>query len=258
MGILRARTVSETRIHRNPAGKALEGSAAVDHHSVTRTLCSGNGIASALRAFGPPGIIAIAVIVAGSLVMTALGAVLVLAWARWSRTPWRELGYVRPRSWLRGAAVAFALGVAFKFLLKAIVMPLFGAPTINPRYHYLAGNTAALPGMVAAVIVSAGFAEETVYRGYLFERLGKLLGSGVAAKAAIVAISSALFAAAHFPDQGIAGTQQAAITGLAFGGVFAVTGEIWTLMVAHAAFDLAAVAIIYWNLEAKVAHFMLN
>jgi len=196
--------------------------------------------------------------VAGSLVATALGAVLVLAWARWSRTPWRELGYVRPKSWLRAAAVAFVSGVAFKFLLKAIVMPLFGAPAINPKYHYLAGNTAALPGIVSAVIVSAGFAEETVYRGYLFERLGKLFGPGVAARTAIVAITSALFAVAHISDQGIVGAEQAAITGLAFGAVFSVIGEIWTVMVAHAAFDLAAVAIIYWGLEAKVAHFVFN
>lgn len=36
---------------------------------------------------------------------------------------------------------------------------------------------------------------------------------------------------------------------------FAVTGRIWMLMVAHAAFDLTALAVIYWNLESKVAHF---
>jgi hypothetical protein len=29
-------------------------------------------------------------------------------------------------------------------------------------------------------------------------------------------------------------------------------------MVAHAAFDLTALAIIYWNLESAVAHFVLN
>lgn len=230
----------------------------MQQQSVTPTLSSGDGIASALRGFGPLGILAIAVVVAASLVTTALGAVLVLAWARWSRTPWRELGYVRPKHWLGGVAIAFVAGVTFKFLLKAVVMPLLGAPAVNARYHYLAGNTAALPAMVAAVIVSAGFAEETVFRGYLFERFGKLLGSGLAAKIVVIVISSALFAAAHFADQGIAGTQQAAITGLVFGAVFAVTRQIWMLMVAHAAFDLAAVAIIYWDLEAKVAHLVFN
>ncbi|HXN51685.1 MAG TPA: hypothetical protein VN943_07085 [Candidatus Acidoferrum sp.] len=36
--------------------------------------------------------------------------------------------------------------------------------------------------------------------------------------------------------------------------IFAVTGRICMLMIAHAAFDVTAVAMIYWNLESKVAH----
>ena len=63
--------------------------------------------------------------------------------------------------------------------MKVIVVPLLGAPAINPAYHYLAGNRAALPGMVFTMIV-AGFAEETLFRGFLFERLGKLFGTGAA------------------------------------------------------------------------------
>ena len=40
--------------------------------------------------------------------------------------------------------------------------------------------------------------------------------------------------------------------------VFAVTGRIWMLMCAHGAFDLTAVAIIYWNLESAVAHLIFK
>lgn len=103
----------------------------------------------------------------------------------------------------------------------------------------------------------AGFGEETVFRGYLFERLGKLLGRGIA-KAAIVLLTSALFSAAHYPDQGLPGVEQAAFTGLVFRTIFAITTRIWLPMVAHAAFDVAAVAIIYWNLESKVAHLLFK
>jgi membrane protease YdiL (CAAX protease family) len=52
----------------------------------------------------------------------------------------------------------------------------------------------------------------------------------------------------------VAGVQQATIVGLVIGTIFAVTGRIWTVMIAHAAFDITAVAIIYWNLETAVAH----
>jgi membrane protease YdiL (CAAX protease family) len=190
----------------------------------------------------------------GNYPVAPLGAVLALLWVRWSRTPWQEIGFVRPRSWVRDLAVGIAFGIGFKLLLKAIVMPLFGAPAINPAYHYLAGNPAALPGAVYLLIAGGGFGEEVVFRGFLFERFGKLFGSGVGAKAGIVLLTAGVFALAHYPDQGLPGVEQAAITGLAFGTIFAVTGRIWIPMFAHAAFDLTALALIYWNLESGVAH----
>jgi len=219
---------------------------------------SGDRLAARLRGFGPVGILAILAIIAGNLVVVPLSAVLVLVWARWSRTPWREIGYVRPRSWIRGLAVGIVFGVAFKFLMKAIVMPLLGADPINRTYHYLAGNRAALPGILYAVTVGAGFGEETVFRGYLFERLGKLFGPGPWAKVFIVLLTSASFGLAHYHDQGLAGAEQATMTGLVFGTIFAVTGRLWTLMCAHAAFDLAAVAMIYWDVESEVAHLVFK
>src|SRR6266571_5165171 len=111
-------------------------------------------IAEQLRGFGPVGLLALAVILAGNLLIVPLSAVF---------------------------AIGIPFGVALKLAMKAIVMPLFGAPAVNAPYHYLAGNTAALPWMFYAVIVGAGFGEETVFRGFFFERLGKLLGAGRAA-----------------------------------------------------------------------------
>lgn len=205
-----------------------------------------------LRGFGPLGLAAIAIVLAGNFLFAPLSAVLVLVWAQLSETPWRELGLVRPKSWAKSIAIGIAFGAAYKLILKAIVMPLLGAPPVNARYHFVTGNAAVLPGLIATMIIVAGFGEETLYRGYLFERLGKLLGHGRNAKIAIVLATTALFAAAHYPEQGVPGVEQAVFTGLAFGGIYAVTGELFMLMVAHATFDLVALALIYWNLEAKV------
>jgi len=222
------------------------------------TPTSDDRVAAQLRGFGPLGILAILVVLAGNLLFLPLSAVLVLVWARLSRTPWREIGYVRPKSWIGSLAVGVLFGIAFKLLMKMIVMPLLGADPINRTYHYLVGNRAALPAMLYAVIVGAGFGEETVFRGYLFERLGKLFGTGAVAKVSIVVLTAGLFGLAHYPDQGLAGVQQAAIVGLVFGAMFAATGRLWMLMCAHVAFDLTAVAIIYWNLESDVAHFIFK
>jgi membrane protease YdiL (CAAX protease family) len=142
-------------------------------------------LAVALRGFGPVGILAILVI---SLVGSPpISAVLILVWAARSGTPWRELGYVRPRSWFRSVVIGVVLGAAFKLTMKAVVMPLLGADPINQAYHYLVGNTAALPGMIFTMIVGAGLGEET------------------------------------YADQGLAGVQQATIVGVVYGTIFAVT-----------------------------------
>jgi membrane protease YdiL (CAAX protease family) len=108
------------------------------------------------------------------------------------------------------------------------------------------------------IIIGAGFGEETVFRGYMFERFGKLFGSGVCARTLVVLLTSVWFGLAHYPVQGLAGVEQATIVGLVFGTIFTVTGRIWMLMFAHAAFDLTALAIIYWNLESDVAHLIFK
>ena len=217
-----------------------------------------DAVAVKLRGFGPAGLTAILVILAGNLLVVPLSAILVLVWAWRSHTPWRDIGYSWPTRWPRTLAVGVCVGCAFKLLMKAVVMPLLGADPVNATYHYLAGNPAALPGMLFSVVIGAGFGEETLFRGYMFERLRKLLGPSVWAKTAIVLFTSAVFGLAHYPDQGLAGVEQATFTGLAFGTIFAVTGEIWLLICAHAAFDVVAVAIIYFDVEASVAHLVFR
>jgi membrane protease YdiL (CAAX protease family) len=214
-------------------------------------------LARKLRGFGPFGVLAFVVIAALGPVLEPLGAVLVLAWVSTSETSWRELGFVRPKSWVRSTTLGIVFGCALKFFLKAIVMPLLGADPINRTYHYLAGNSASL-ALMALYILVASFNEETVFRGFVFERLGNLLGHNLLATIGTVLVSSAWFAAVHYLEQGVAGVEQAAMTGLAFGTVFAVTRQIWIPMIAHAAYDLTAIAIIYWNIESTMAQFVFR
>jgi len=216
---------------------------------------SNDHLARALRGFGPVGLLAAVLILAGNLLFVPLSALLVLAWAWRSHTPWRALGFVRPASWGRTLLLAVIFGSALKLVMKALVMPLLGAPPLNPSYQYLAGNAAAvLPFAFSLVILGAGFGEETVFRGYLFERLGKLLGETLGARIAMVVLTATVFGLAHVPTQGLTGAEQAAVVGLVFGTIFAQTGSLAPLMVAHAAFDLTAVALIYWRLESALAH----
>ena len=217
-----------------------------------------DAFAAALRGFGPIGLLAILVVLAAALLPVPLSPVLVLLWTARSRTPWSAIGYVRPRSWIGTILVGVVVGVALKLLIKAVVMPRLGAAPLNQAYQFLVGDQAAMLGTLFMVIVVGGWGEETLYRGYLFERLGKLLGKGPLAKAVIVVLTSTLFGLLHLHDQGWAGAEQAILTGLTFGTIFAVTGRIWLPMFAHAAYDVTAVLIIYAGLERQVAHWFFR
>ena len=74
----------------------------------------------------------------------------------------------------------------------------------------------------------------------------------------MVLLTTSVFASLHYSDQGIPGVEQAVISGFVFGTIFARTGRIFLLMVAHAAFDLAALAMIYLDCEPAVAHFFFK
>ena len=216
---------------------------------------SSASIRSSLRGFGPVGIITIIVILAAG---NLAGAALVLIWASVSGTRWSDLGFVRPPHGAIDLVVALVAGVLFKILMKALVMPLLGFGAVNSTYHYLAGNTTALLVTLLWVIVGGGFGEELIWRGFLFERLGAFLRPRAHAKLVIVVVTSILFALAHYWDQGLPGAVQATITGLVFGATYARIRTIWPVMVAHAAFDVTAVLMIYWNLEKPIAHLLLH
>ena len=216
---------------------------------------SNASVRSNLRGFGPVGIITIIVIL---LTGNLAGAALVLIWASVSGTRWRDLGLVRPQHGAIDLIIALVAGVLFKILMKALVMPLLGFGAINSTYHYLTGNTAALVVTLLWVIVGGGFGEELIWRGFLFERLGVFLGPRAHAKLVIVVVTSILFASAHYWDQGLPGAVQATFTGLVFGATYARIRTIWPVMVAHAAFDVAAVLMIYWNLEEPIGHLFLH
>ncbi|MFL5741485.1 MAG: CPBP family intramembrane glutamic endopeptidase [Flavisolibacter sp.] len=235
----------------------------VPNYGNSGQVLSGDPFAEDLRGFGITGIIAILLILLGGnlfisdIAFIPLGGLLVLAWKWQSKTPWSELGFIRPHSWIGTLLLGIVLGVGLKLMMKSFLMPLLGAPSINSAYHFLSGNNALLPVAILFMMV-AGLSEEMVFRGFLFNRFGKLLGPGFWSKAFTILITATLFGLGHLADQGFAGFEQAAIVGLIYGMIYIKTGKLWILTIAHAAFDITAVAIIYWKLESVVAHFFFK
>jgi membrane protease YdiL (CAAX protease family) len=75
---------------------------------------------------------------------------------------------------------------------------------------------------------------------------------------ATVIVTTLLFAAAHYTSQGMPGVQQALVTGLVFGALYARARALPLVMIVHAAFDLAAAYLIYHRLETTVAHWFFR
>lgn len=217
-----------------------------------------NRVAEQLRCWNGLGAIVFLGVAASVVwVATPVAAAIVLVWVWGSRTPLKSVGLVRPKSWIGGLVIGVVIGLSEKLLMKALVLPLLGAPAVNSAYHFLAGNPkrAVIFGLLS--IFEAGICEEIIFRGFLFERFGRLLGDSSAARLAIVLISSVMFGMVHF-NQGLAGIENATIGGV-FAGVLYLLNQrrLYLVMVAHAAFDLGSLVLIYWNLESYVAHLFL-
>jgi membrane protease YdiL (CAAX protease family) len=217
-----------------------------------------NDFAARLRGSGPVGVLAIVIVLGLSLAGPIVGALAVFAWARMSKTSFTSLGFTAPNRWAATLLGGIAAGIMLKVTMKAVVMPVLGAPPVNTPYQFLTGNAAALPGIILTVLVQAAVAEEVPYRGYLFERLGALVGRAHVALTFTVISSSVLFAAAHYADQGLPGVAQAAVTGVVFGAMFVRKRQLALVMIAHAAFDPTAVTFIFYGWEEPVARFLFR
>lgn len=211
-----------------------------------------------LGGFGPAGLAAFAIIMLASLSLAPIGGVLIIVWAWLSRTPLRDIGLVRPKSWIADIVFGIALGLALKFAMKAFVLPLLGAPAVNQAYHYLVSDRRAVIIAVAYVIFGAGFGEELIFHGFLFERSAKLFGRGALQSILTLLCVTTFFASLHY-QQGLGGIENAAVTGLVVGAVYLLNGRrLFPVMVAHATFDLAALAMILLNLELPVSRLLFR
>lgn len=210
--------------------------------------------AASLRAMGPFGATIAFLIVASVLLAPPIAAVFVFLWLWLSRTPMREIGLVRPESWIAVLVLGIAAGIGAKLLMKAVVMPYFGAAPTNPILAPLEGDMQAAVIASIEMIVLAGFAEEVVFRGFLFNRLQTAFGTGWLARAVMIAGVALFFGGLHYFGQGYFGALNATIMGFLFCVIYFLNQQrLWFLIVMHAAFDVCAVWMTALGIEEQVA-----
>lgn len=152
-----------------------------------------------------------------------------------------------PLSWV----LAFPLGALLLLELapthppRPPVSPLIALPAGGAAglflFAVLAGrprrrSTASSP-TILGLALAVGASEEVIWRGFALSRLVPAVGL-----AAALALSTAGFAATHYPAQRARGVVVHLGTGLVFGTLFVATGNLLAVAASHALYNVLALA----------------
>ena len=170
-------------------------------------------------------------------------AVLGLAWA-WLGRPVADLGFSAAGGmgfWIGAGLVALASAALARTWRRVIAMSpeekREQRDALGRLLHFLPR-----PGRefrhFCGLSITAGVVEETVYRGFLLWYLVQVLPLWAA-----LLLSSAVFGLGH-GYQGIGGAVRTGLAGLAFAGLYVLSGSIWLPMVGHAVLNILQGAMI--------------
>jgi uncharacterized protein len=165
---------------------------------------------------------------------------------------WRDVGLVRPRSWVRTLAIGSLAGIAMELLALFVTEPLFAQlvgrhPDLSD-FRPLVGNLGFLLGILVLNWLLAAFGEEMVYRGYLLNRVAGLGQGTRGAWILSLIVVSVFFGWAHGESQGLTGMLQEGFAGLLLGLLYLGNGRRLAVpIVAHGVSNTLAFVLIYFG-----------
>jgi membrane protease YdiL (CAAX protease family) len=179
----------------------------------------------------------IATIGRGQLALWSIFAAVLAIVLLWERQPLSSL-WLQPFAW---SSIAWGIGYAV-----AGVLLIGPAREVIRRALRLPGFAAGMTPIVelplwvrAALAISAGIIEETLFTGFTITRLATLTGRlWLAAVLAVVA-----FAAIHIPNWGVGPAASFLVGGIPWVAFFLWRRDLLAMIVAHAAIDLWGFAI---------------
>jgi uncharacterized protein len=129
---------------------------------------------------------------------------------------WRDVGLSASPAWRRLLLIGVVAGGAMELLELFATQPLLVALTGNypdlSDFHDLVGNFPMLLLAVGASWILAGLGEELVWRGYVLNRVGDLLGRSRLGWAISIGVTSVVFGLAH-SYQGLTGITENIVDG---------------------------------------------
>src|SRR6266404_1734162 len=162
---------------------------------------------------------------------------------------WRNVGLNGDQPFAKVLLIGAALGVGMEALELFATQPLLTkllnkGPDLD-EFRRLIGNTQLLVIGVVLAWILAGFGEETVWRGYLTNRVADFFGRSTTGWSAAAILASLLFGLAHFP-QGPTGVIENIIDGAILAAIYFATGRnLWAPIIAHGIQDTVDIILIY-------------
>ena len=162
---------------------------------------------------------------------------------------WRDVGLKLDQPFLKLLVIGVVVGIGMEALELFATQPLL-TKLLNkgPDLHELQpliGNTQLLILGIVLAWVLAAFGEETVWRGYLLNRVAEVFGRSTSAWVAAAILATLLFGLAHFP-QGPTGIIENVIDGAILAAVyFATNRNLLAPIIAHGVQDTVDVVLIY-------------
>ena len=205
----------------------------------------------------PPGLIIQLLMIAGvsfllppNLIWFPIGLT-VAAWllVLLSGEAWRDLGFfwpeVRPARWISEGIVT---GLLLQFVVVGVLLPglyaLFGQ---QPPVYGHAGDLAYLLSSILQYGILQAIAKGLGHRAFVLHRLEKIFGASQPGLALTIVISAVLFGLANW-YVGLAGVVGAAAAGAVFNLLFYWSRRnIWPSILAHAVYNTALFALIYFG-----------
>lgn len=162
----------------------------------------------------------------------------------------RDIGFRRPRRW--ATVPLWAIGIMTAYFAAQALAPILISSFMElprpdfSRYGHVYQNLPAALTMALVLPFTASIPEEIIYRGFLFDRLTSIFGSGVLGSTLTVLAAALIFGAIHF-QWGLGGVLVTSIMGLVWGVAFLLCGRnLWIVIIAHSLGHILFVTQLYF------------
>ena len=185
--------------------------------------------------------------------LTGIGIfVVALRLARRRGQTWSSIGLGRPAR-LRSIPLWGLVVMVATIAAQLTVVPLIAVLTHAPapdlgRYDAIQGNLALFLLTTAGAMVTGGFMEEVVHRGWMIDRLQRIFGGGRRARWGAALSCGIPFGLLHF-EWGLGGILATTVMGSVLGLMYLATKRnLWPLIAAHATLDFLLMLQVYLGL----------